>query len=110
MTADDARDAARKQVDFGIDVARHGLWNEAAYRFERALDLDVPMCAAAYNNLAIAYERFGRLDEARRMYERPATLDEGNVHIRHNRELFAEIDDRRVRPLESDPAPRLGGT
>ena len=35
--ADDRTDA-RRQVEFGIEVAGHGLWNEAIYRWERAVE------------------------------------------------------------------------
>ena len=34
--AADARDDAKKQVEFGIAVAQRGLWREAIYRWERA--------------------------------------------------------------------------
>ena len=52
--AADARDDAKKQVEFGISVAQRGLWREAIYRWERAAQID-PTYAAAHNNLAIAY-------------------------------------------------------
>src|SRR5436190_24379382 len=54
----DARGDARTQVDFGIDVAQRGLWREAIYRWEKAVELD-PTYAAAYNDLAVAYEHEG---------------------------------------------------
>jgi len=38
--AGDARSDAREQVEFGIKVARNGLWKEAAYRWEKAVELD----------------------------------------------------------------------
>jgi hypothetical protein len=55
VAADDRRDpqAAREHVEFGISVAGAGLWNEAAFQFERATRLD-PAYAAALNNLAVA--------------------------------------------------------
>ena len=59
----DSRDEARSQVDFGINVAQRGLWREAIYRWEKAVELD-PKYAAAYNDLAIAYRttlRSGRI-------------------------------------------------
>ena len=51
-------------MEFGIFVAQKALWNEAAYRFGRATQLD-PTYAPAFNNLAVAYEQNGMLDEAR---------------------------------------------
>ena len=91
--AADARDDARRQVEFGIEVARRGLWREAIYRWERAVEID-PTYAAAYNNLAIAYEQNGDLDKARAAYERALALQPGATFITQNYELFREINDR----------------
>ena len=54
------RGQAKEQVEFGIQVAQRGLWKEAIYRWERATQLD-PTYAAAFNNLAVAYEHEGQL-------------------------------------------------
>ena len=91
--AADARDDARRQVEFGIEVAQRGLWREAIYRWERAVSID-PTYAAAHNNLAIAYEQDGDLDKAREAYERALALEPGDVFITQNYELFREINDR----------------
>lgn len=72
------RDGAEEQVAFGIFVAQRALWAEATYRFERATQLD-PTYAPAFNNLAIAYEQKGRLDEARQMYERARWIPTTNT-------------------------------
>ena len=87
------RDDARRQVEFGIEVAQRGLWREAIYRWERAVEID-PTYAAAYNNLAIAYEQDGDLDRARAAYERALALEPGDTFITQNYELFREINDR----------------
>ena len=92
----DAREDAKKQVEFGIEVAQKGLWREAVYRFERAAQLD-PTYAAAHNNLAIGYEHQGELDKARGAYETAMKLDPGNQLIKQNYELFREINDRTTR-------------
>ncbi len=89
----DVRGDAKAQVDFGIDVAQRGLWREAIYRWERAIEID-PTYAAAYNNLAVAYEHEGQLDKARRAYEKALELEPENTQIRQNYELFKEINDR----------------
>jgi Flp pilus assembly protein TadD len=89
----DARDDAKEQVEFGIRVAQRGLWREAVYRWQRAVQID-PTYAAAYNNLAIAYEHEGELDKARQAYEKATELDPGNAMIRQNFDLFREINDR----------------
>jgi Flp pilus assembly protein TadD len=87
------RDAAKEQVEFGIKVAQTGLWREAQYRWERAVQLD-PAYAEAWNNLAIAYEHAGRFEDARKAYETAIKLDPKNMTIQQNYDLFKEINDR----------------
>ena len=94
--AADARDDAKKQIEFGISVAQRGLWREAIYRWERAAQID-PTYAAAHNNLAIAYEHEGELDKARAAYEKAVELEPNNSFIKQNFELFKEINDRTTR-------------
>lgn len=89
----DARGDAKQQVAFGINVAQRGLWREAIYRWEKAVEID-PTYAAAHNDLAIAYEHEGQLDKARKAYEKALDLEPNNVQIRQNFELFKEINDR----------------
>lgn len=89
----DARGDAKNQVEFGIAVAQKGLWKEATYRWERAIKID-PTYAAAWNNLAIAYEHEGQFEEARTAYEKALQLDPDNMLIRQNFDLFKEINDR----------------
>lgn len=89
----DPHSEARKQVDFGINVAQKGLWREAIYRWEKAVEID-PHYAAAFNDLAIAYEHEGQLDKARKSYEKALELDPNNQQVRQNYELFKEINDR----------------
>jgi Tfp pilus assembly protein PilF len=89
----DARADAKAQVAFGINVAQRGLWREAIYRWEKAVEVD-PSYAAAFNDLAIAYEHEGQLDKARKAYERAIELEPNNSEIKQNFELFKEINDR----------------
>jgi len=90
------RDDAKKQVEFGISVAQRGLWREAIYRWERAAQID-PSYAAAYNNLAVAYEHEGDFEKARQSYEKAIELEPDNALIKQNYELFKEINDRTTR-------------
>ena len=92
-TRADARDDAKAQVEFGIEVALIGLWQEALYRWERAIDID-PTYAPAWNNLGIAFEHEGRFDEAREAYETALDLDPDNFMIEQNFDLFLEVNDR----------------
>ena len=87
------RKQAKEQVEFGIQVAQRGLWKEAIYRWERATQLD-PTYAAAFNNLAVAYEHEGQLAKAREAYEKALALEPKNALVRQNYDLFKEINDR----------------
>ena len=89
----DARSDAKAQVDFGISVAQKGLWREAVYRWEKAVEID-PTYAAAFNDLAVAYEHEGQLEKARKAYEKALALEPNNAQIKQNYELFKEINDR----------------
>ena len=92
----DARSESKSQVEFGIKVAQNGLWKEATYRWEKAVEID-PTYAAAWNNLGIGYEQEGRFEEARKAYEKALALDPKNLMIRQNYDLFKEINDRTKR-------------
>jgi Tfp pilus assembly protein PilF len=92
----DARSDAKEQVEFGIKVAQNGLWKEAAYRWEKATQLD-PTYGAAWNNLAVAYEQQGNFDKAREAYEKAVELEPKNLLFRQNYDLFKEINDRTKR-------------
>src|SRR5438128_11664480 len=79
----DRRADAKAQVEFGWDVAMKGLWNEATFRWEKAVELD-PTYAAAWNDLGIAYEQQGKFDQARKAYEKAIGLEPNNNFIRQN--------------------------
>ena len=89
----DVRDDAAAQVEFGISVAQAGLWDEATYRWQRAVEID-PTYAAAWNNLGIAYEQKGLFEEALEAYETALDLEPDNLNIQQNYDLFREIHDR----------------
>ena len=92
----DARGDAKSQVEFGIKVAQAGLWNEALYRWQKAVQID-PTYAQAWNNLAIAYEHDGKFEDAAKAYQKALELDPKNLLIRQNYDLFKEINDRTKR-------------
>jgi Flp pilus assembly protein TadD len=94
--------SAEKEVGFGIDVARKGLWQEARFRFEKALLVD-PDNASALNDLAIALEQQGEFEKAREAYEKALKLRPGNVYIQQNYDLFREADDKRNRKSKKKP-------
>jgi Tfp pilus assembly protein PilF len=90
------RDGAKAQVEFGIKVAQTGLWKEATYRWEKAVELD-PTYAEAWNNLAVGYEQEGRFEDAEKAYQKALKLDPKNLAIRTNYDLFKEINERTKR-------------
>jgi len=92
----DRRSEAKAQVDFGIELAQKELWKEAEFRWEKAVELD-PTYAAAWNNLAIAYEQQGKFDEAKKAYDKALGLDSKNTFIRQNSDMFLEIYERQNR-------------
>ncbi len=92
----DKRSDAKSQVEFGWEVAQKGLWKEALYRWQRAVEID-PAYAAAWNDLGIALEQQGQFDKARTAYERALKLEPNNSYIRQNYDLFREIYDRQNR-------------
>lgn len=93
---------ADNEVRFGIDVAKRGLWQEARFRFERAVELS-PDNASALNNLAIALEQQGDFVRAREAYEKALKLKPGSVYIQQNFDLFREADDKRNRKSKKKP-------
>jgi Flp pilus assembly protein TadD len=88
--------ASTKQVRFGIRVAEQGMWREALFRFERAIEID-PDNASAQNNLAVALEQMGEFERAREHYERALELKPDDLYIQQNYDLFREADDKRNR-------------
>jgi Tfp pilus assembly protein PilF len=88
--------SSHRQVDFGLTVAQKGLWQEARFRFERAVAID-PQNAAALNDLAVALEQMGEFDKARQCYEKALKLKPNDLYIQQNFDLFREADDKRNR-------------
>jgi Flp pilus assembly protein TadD len=94
--------SSREEVRFGIEVAQRGLWQEARFRFERAVQLD-PDNASALNNLAIALEQQGDFEKARAAYDKALQLKPGNTYIQQNYDLFREADEKRNRKAKKKP-------
>jgi Tfp pilus assembly protein PilF len=84
------------EVKFGIDVAQKGMWREALFRFQKAVE-DDPQNPSALNNLAVALEQMGDFQKARENYERALELKPNDLYIQQNYDLFREADDKRNR-------------
>lgn len=77
------------QLDFGIVAAQQNLWDEAIFRWKKAVELE-PDSSSAHNNLAVAYEHKGLLEEAKKEYERALELNPKNEYIQSNYEKFKQ--------------------
>ena len=82
-----ARDLATTPLNTGVIAAGEERWEEAVQYWKKALERD-PDSAAAHNNLAVACEKRGALEEAGREYETALRLDPGNALIKVNYEAF----------------------
>ncbi len=75
------------QMQFGIQAAQKELWNEAIFRWEKVIEIN-PESGAAYNNLAVAYEKKGAWDKAEKAYEVAVKFAPKNKYIQSNYEKF----------------------
>lgn len=75
------------QLQFGVWAAEKDLWDEAIFRWKKVL-LAEPDSVAAHNNLAVAYERKGLWDEARKEYEIALKLAPQNSWVKANYKSF----------------------
>ncbi|HZE21496.1 MAG TPA: tetratricopeptide repeat protein [Desulfobaccales bacterium] len=71
----------------GVRASEDGLWDQASERWKEVLAGN-PDSPAAHNNLAVAAERDGRNDEARRGYQKAAELAPENPYIGENLARF----------------------
>jgi tetratricopeptide (TPR) repeat protein len=75
------------QIGFGIWAADRDLWEEAIFRWKKVL-VQEPRSVAAHNNLAVAYEKKGLWEDARKEYEAALKLDPDNPWVKFNYENF----------------------
>ena len=82
-----SRQLADNQIQFGVQAAQKELWDEAIFRWKKVIESN-PNSAAAHNNLAVAYEKKGLWDEAKKEYEIALKISPENKHIKSNYENF----------------------
>ena len=93
---------------FAIRAAQAQLWNEAVFRWNQVINID-PEDAKAYNNLGVAYEALGNIEEAIASYQRASELEPSNKYYRLNyRRCRIHLrrsgqDDENVPELEEPP-------
>ena len=78
------------QLAFGVNMAQHGLWGEALFRFHQAERLD-PDNPRIQNNLGVAYEAAGDYDKALDHYKKGLKLDPNSKELRTNYAHFVEF-------------------
>lgn len=78
-----SKSRARKQLEFGVEMALKGSWREAAFRFRKVVELD-PDNPFALSNLGVALESTGSFDEAQEAYRKAVELAPTNDRIREN--------------------------
>lgn len=80
-----SRDVTRTEAynRFAIKAAQAQLWNEAVFRWKQVISID-PEDSKAHNNLGVAYEALGNMEEALAAYERAAELEPNNKYYRLN--------------------------
>ena len=77
----------KSQLHFGILAAQRDLWDEAIFRWKKAVLLE-PDSFSAHNNLAVAYEKKGLWEEAEKEYQIALKLSPKNEYIQANYEKF----------------------
>lgn len=94
------------QVAFGVWAADKDLWDEAIFRWKKVVGQD-PLSVAAHNNLAVAYEKKGLWEEARKEYETALRLAPDNPYVKLNFKNFKDNlepgkPDRKDKPLQDE--------
>ncbi len=90
----------QNQLQFGVMAAQSRMWDEAVFRWQKVLQQN-PDSAAAHNNLAVAYERMGRWEDAEKEYQRALALAPENEYIQSNFTSF----QRNLEPIEQIQRP-----
>jgi len=79
-----------EQMEFGVEMARKGLWREALFRFRQAGAME-PGNVRAMNNLAVAYEAVGLFDQALETYREALRVSPNDGELRRNYSQFLEF-------------------
>jgi tetratricopeptide (TPR) repeat protein len=79
-----------EQMEFGVEMARKGLWREALFRFRQAGAME-PGNVRAMNNLAVAYEAVGLFEQALETYREGLRVSPNDGELRRNYSQFLEF-------------------
>ena len=98
-------------IEFGVDMARQGLWSEALFRFQQA-DKAQPNDGRILNSMAVAYEAVGNFEKALEFYQKALRADPANSELKRNYSAFSQFYQA-FRPAEGgeeDSPPPTGET
>ena len=85
-------------IEFGIEMARKGLWSEALFRFQQANKAQ-PNDGRILNNIAVAYEAIGNFEKALEFYQLALRADPANSDLKRNYSAFSQFYQA-FRPVE----------
>lgn len=80
----------REQLRFGNQAAKQNLWGEARFRWQKVLDAE-PSNGAAHNNIGVALEREGRIEQALEHYRLAVKELPANTYARKNMQRCEEL-------------------
>lgn len=92
--------AVDADIEFGVQMARKGLWSEALFRFRQA-DRARPNDGRILNNMAVAYEAVGQYEKALECYQKALRADPANRELKRNYSAFSQFYQA-FRPVEED--------
>ena len=90
FTCAETSEELKRQLQFGIRAAQEDHWDEAIYRWRKALQAD-PNNVMAHNNLAVAYEQLGEYELALEEYQVAYRLDSQNENVKNNLDRFKDF-------------------
>ena len=102
-----APETSTAQMEFGVEMAKRGLWSEALFRFKQAERMS-PGDPRILNNMAVAYEALGRFDKALEYYQRAIKADRANRDLKRNYSRFIEFY-RAFKPDDTAEKPQDDG-
>lgn len=83
----------KSEIDFANKLAQQGLWKEAHFRWQKSITKGKET-AAAYNNLAVYYEKTGNREKAEAAYKNALKLEPQNQYIVSNYKKFKQKKEK----------------